>query len=170
MTVLLEIRLFARRDDSESPKNRFLTVAALLPPLLGAATILSLPKTAPSVACCSVGSQHSIAAQSRCDTGKIYDQSQVWTHYGLTNCRAVEKIATARPPVTGTERGVSNREGDTRYLCFTTLCQESIPAALSPPFPESPVGSNTETDDDCRRRQFFIGKLSVRKPPYTIQP
>src|SRR4029077_14017135 len=29
------------------------------------------------------------------------------------------------------ERGVSNREGDTRYLCFTTLCRESIPAALS---------------------------------------
>jgi len=33
------------------------------------------------------------------------------------------------------------------------------------PFPESPVGSNTETDDDCRRRQFSIGKLSVRKLP-----
>src|SRR5438128_2346831 len=27
--------------------------------------------------------------------------------------RTIEKIATARPPVTGTERGVSNREGDT---------------------------------------------------------
>ena len=25
-----------------------------------------------------------------------------------------------------------NREGDTRYLGLTTLCQESIPAALSP--------------------------------------
>ena len=56
------------------------------------------------------------------------------THYGLASRQAVEKIATARPPVTGTERGVSNREGDTRYLCFTTLCQESIPAALSPRF------------------------------------
>jgi hypothetical protein len=92
------------------------------------------------------------------------------THYGLASRQAVEKIATARPPVTGTERGVSNREGDTRYLCFTTLCQESIPAALSPS-PSltlglwSPVGSNTETDDDCRRRQFSIGKLSVRKLP-----
>ena len=32
------------------------------------------------------------------------------------------------------ERGVSNRKGDTRYLCFTTLCQKSIPAALSPCF------------------------------------
>src|ERR1700732_3411962 len=53
------------------------------------------------------------------------------THYGLASRQAVEKIATARSPVTGTERGVSNREGDTRYLCFTTLCQESIPAALS---------------------------------------
>src|SRR5260370_6549868 len=36
------------------------------------------------------------------------------------------------PVLPGAERGVSNREGDTRYLCFTTLCQESIPAALSP--------------------------------------
>src|SRR5713226_9210060 len=58
--------------------------------------------------------------------------------YGHTTAsRAVEqfeKIATARSPVTGTERGVSNRKGDTRYLCFTTLCQESIPAALSPRF------------------------------------
>src|SRR3989442_136747 len=33
------------------------------------------------------------------------------------------------------------------------------------PFPGLPVGSNTETDDDCRRRQFSIGKLSVRKLP-----
>jgi hypothetical protein len=24
------------------------------------------------------------------------------------------------------------------------------------------VGSNTETDDDCRRRQFSIGTLTVR--------
>jgi len=72
--------------------------------------------------------------------------------------------------VTGTERGVSNREGDTRYLCFTTLCQESIPAALSPRFRSLQCGSNTETSDDCRRRQFSIGKLSVRKLPFTIQP
>ena len=85
-----------------------------------------------------------------------------------TASRAIEqlkKIATARSPVTGTERGVSNREGDTRYLCFTTLCQESIPAALSPRFRSLQCGSNTETDDDCRRRQFSIGKLSVRKLP-----
>jgi len=45
------------------------------------------------------------------------------THYGLASRQAVEKIATARPPVTGTERGVSNREGDTRYLGLTTLCR-----------------------------------------------
>ena len=61
-----------------------------------------------------------------------------------TASRTVEqlKIATARPLkntgrnacATRAERGVSNREGDTRYLCFTTLCQESIPAALSPRF------------------------------------
>jgi len=30
------------------------------------------------------------------------------------------------------------------------------------PFPELPVGSNTEVDDDCRRRQFSIGTLPVR--------
>jgi hypothetical protein len=29
------------------------------------------------------------------------------------------------------------------------------------------VGSNTETSDDCRRRQFSIGKLSVRKLPFS---
>src|ERR1700687_3936475 len=34
------------------------------------------------------------------------------------------------------------------------------------PFPGLPVGSNTETYDDCRRRQFSIGKLSVRKLPF----
>src|SRR3979490_2869090 len=55
-------------------------------------------------------------------------------HYGLASRLTIEKIATARSPVTGTERGVSNCEGDTRYLCFTTLCQESIPGALSPRF------------------------------------
>src|SRR5260370_9183075 len=38
------------------------------------------------------------------------------------------------PVLPGAERGVSNREGETRYLCFTTLCQESIHAALSPRF------------------------------------
>src|SRR5260370_25363544 len=47
-------------------------------------------------------------------------------HFGLANYRTVEKIATARSPVTGTERGVSNREGDTRYLCFTTLCRNRL--------------------------------------------
>ena len=41
-------------------------------------------------------------------------------------------------------------------VILTTLCRESIPAALSP------VGSNTETSDDCRRRQFSIGTLTVR--------
>src|ERR1700736_4535113 len=48
---------------------------------------------------------------------------------------------------------------------------ESIPASRLPSpaltlglWP--PVGSNTETDDDCRRRQFSIGKLSVRKLPF----
>jgi len=30
------------------------------------------------------------------------------------------------------------------------------------PFSGTPVGSNTKTDDDCRRRQFSIGALPVR--------
>jgi hypothetical protein len=55
-----------------------------------------------------------------------------------TASRAVERLKKSPSPsplrYQGTERGVSNREGDTRYLCFTTLCQESIPAALSPRF------------------------------------
>jgi hypothetical protein len=55
-----------------------------------------------------------------------------------TASRAVEQLKESPPPgplrYQGAERGVLNREGDTRYLCFTTLCQESIPAALSPRF------------------------------------
>jgi hypothetical protein len=78
--------------------------------------------------------------------GKITKQSQMLSisYRDTTASRAVErlKIAIAQPlRNTGrnacgsrAERGVSNREGDTRYLCFTTLCQESIPAALSPRF------------------------------------
>jgi hypothetical protein len=36
---------------------------------------------------------------------------------------------------------------------------ESIPAAPQPL--QATVGSNTEIDDDCRRRQFSIGTLPV---------
>src|SRR5258706_15314186 len=107
-------------------------------------------------------------------TGAQQSQILIKLYRDTTASRTMEQLKKSPPPsplrYQGTERGVSNREGDTRYLCFTTLCQESIPAALSPSSALTlglwpPVGSNTETDDDCRRRQFSIGKLSVRKLP-----
>src|SRR3979490_2702134 len=74
-------------------------------------------------------------------------------HYGLASRQTIEKIATARSPVTGTERGVSNREGDTSIYSrlsarnrFLLHCHPA-PALTLGLWP--PVGSNTETDDDC---------------------
>src|SRR6266478_6068821 len=56
-------------------------------------------------------------------------------HYGLANYRTIEKSPSARPPVTGTERGVLNREGDTRV----SLLHNSLPGIDScctvTPFP-----------------------------------
>ncbi len=78
----------------------------------------------------------------------------------------LKHVATARPPVTGTERGVSNREGDTNISA-------SRPSAWNRfllhchPFSGTPVGSNTKTDDDCRRRQFFHRGASGAKLPFS---
>src|SRR5260370_32033660 len=82
---------------------------------------------------------------------------------GLQKIDKLKHVATARPPVTGTERGVSNREGDTNISA-------SRPSAWNRfllhchPLSGTPVGSNTETDDDCRRRQFSIGSSRCEAP------
>ncbi len=93
----------------------------------------------------------------------------VYLYADTTASRIVEQLKKSSSPsplrYQGTERSVSNREGDTRYLCFTTSLPGIDSCCTVTPSPESPVGSNTETDDDCRRRQFSIGKLSVRKLP-----
>src|SRR6266705_2199683 len=88
----------------------------------------------------------------------------------------LKHVATARPLyLRGVERGVSIRRGHP-ILCRTTkLCQESIPAHRHPDqltlgqgsqdaslFLRAPVGSNTETDDDCRPATFHRGALPVR--------
>src|ERR1700730_4520213 len=82
------------------------------------------------------------------------------------------KIAIAQPLKntgrnacgTRAERGVSNREGDTSILSRLSAGNRFL--LHCHPVSGTPVGSNTETDDDCRRRQFSIGKLSVRKLPF----
>src|SRR5882724_9433547 len=73
----------------------------------------------------------------------------------------LKHVATARPPFTGTERGVSNREGDTNISASRNSARNRFLLHCHP-LSGTPVGSNTETDDDCRRRQFSIGELTVQ--------
>ena len=109
-----------------------------------------------------------VCAAKECPLESGHGRPEGLLHGDTTASRAVEQlktIATARPPVTGTGRGVSNREGDTnisasRHSAWNRFLLHCHPVS------GTPVGSNTETDDDCRRRQFSIGKLSVRKLPF----
>src|ERR1700719_2109763 len=86
-----------------------------------------------------------------------------------TASRAVEQLKKSPSPSPlrsqGTGRGVSNREGDTS-ISASRLSARNRFLLHCHPVSGTPVGSNTETDDDCRRRQFSIGKLSVRKLPF----
>src|SRR6266705_3066265 len=93
----------------------------------------------------------------------------------------LKHVATARPLLLrGVERGVSIRRGHPILCRPTKLCQESIPAHRHPgpltlgqvspgckPFLRAPVGSNTETDDDCRPATFHRGRFRC-EAPFTI--
>jgi len=88
----------------------------------------------------SIGANTVLFGAEAFHKAKNYEQSQILIklYKDTTASRTMEQLKKSPPPsplrYQGTERGVSNREGDTRYLCFTTLCRESIPAALSPRF------------------------------------
>ena len=103
--------------------------------------------------------------------GKNYDQSQLFINLyrDTTASRAVEQLKKLPPPISlryqRTERGVSNREGDTN-ISSSRLSARNRFLLHCHPVSGTPAGSNTETSDDCRRRQFSIGKLSVRKLPF----
>src|SRR5437773_12029077 len=77
----------------------------------------------------------------------------------------------------GAERGVSIRRGHPILCRPTKLCQESIPAHRHPgpltlgqvspgmqTFLKGPVGSNTETDDDCRPATLHRGRSRCEAP------
>src|SRR5580700_7119846 len=96
-------------------------------------------------------------------------QSQILinTHRHTTTSRAVEQLKKSPSP--GPQlRGPSEVFRIVKVIRVSRP-HDSLPGIDScctvTPFPGLPVGSNTETDDDCRRRQFSIGKLSVRKLP-----
>src|SRR6266566_5384058 len=106
------------------------------------------------------------------------------THFGWDwfseNCGndKLKHVATARPLLLrGVERGVSIRRGHPILCRPTKLYQESIPAHRHPgpltlgqdspgckPLLRAPVGSNTETDDDCRPATFHRGRFRCEAP------
>ena len=98
------------------------------------------------------------------------EQAQRHTSAG-TVLRRITLAGESPPPgpfVRGAERGVSNRgrqahETLPRNRFPLPLSPRSAYAVRMPALVRAPKGgSNTETDDDCRRRQFSIGELTVR--------
>ena len=89
-------------------------------------------------------------------------------HYGLANRRAIEKIATARSPVTRTERGVSNREGDTSISASRLSARNRFLLHCHRP-PRLRLGYGLQCGATPKltmiagARQFSIRTLSVRK-------
>ena len=67
------------------------------------------------------------------------------------------KIATAQPPFTGVGRGVSNGKGRASPFTPPNSARNRFLLHLHP-FQGAPVGSNTETDDDCRPTIMGGGK------------
>src|ERR1700676_3135072 len=100
-------------------------------------------------------------------TGAQQSQILINLYRDTTASRAAERFKKSPPP--GPQlRGPSEVFRIVKVIRISRP-HDSLPGIDSCctviPFPELPVGSNTETDDDCRRRQFSIGKLSVRKLP-----
>src|ERR1700676_2102114 len=100
-------------------------------------------------------------------TGAQQSQILINLYRDTTASRAAERFKKSPPP--GPQlRGPSEVFRIVKVIRVSRP-HDSLPGIDScctvTPFPGLPVGSNTETDDDCRRRQFSIGKLSVRKLP-----
>ena len=74
--------------------------------------------------------------------GQPCDQSQIIINLYKDTTASREpaeqlKKYTARSPVTGTERGVLNREGDTSIPASRLSARESIPAVIADAFPRA---------------------------------
>src|SRR6266481_7029861 len=94
----------------------------------------------------------------------------------------LKHVATARPLLLGgAERGVSIRRGIRYSVALRNSARNRFPLTVTQirltfrsgqpgckPFLRAPVGSNTETDDDCRPVTFHRG-ASGAKPPSRLQ-
>src|SRR6266516_6749539 len=89
----------------------------------------------------------------------------------------LKHVATARPLLLGgAERGVSIRRSSDTLSPYETLpgidSRSPSPWSADPrsgqpgckPFLRAPVGSNTETDDDCRPATFHRGASGAKLP------
>jgi hypothetical protein len=125
--------------------------------------------------CFRVDTTPQLFGAGACHEVNNYEQSQIFINLcrDTTPSRAAERFKKSPPPGP-LFRGPSEVFRIVKVIRISrphdslpgidSCCTVAVPALTLGLWP--PVGSNTETDDDCRRRQFSIGKLSVRTLPF----